>query len=101
MTANADRPITAEELVREISWRSDSISTAVTRLVTRYPGKMERIGKGVYRWNSSAEEATPEPVAEPEQPTEMIVKVLTEKPDRMLVQDLDSGLLYVMTQFEF
>ena len=108
LTMNADRPITAEELLRETSWRPDSISTAVTRAIKRYPGRMERLSKGVYRWNSVVNEAAipaqpevaPTP-PEPEQPEEMIVKILTEKPDRMLVQDLDSGMLYVMTQFEF
>lgn len=98
MTGNADRPVTAEELVRETGWRADSVYTAMSRFVERYPGRMERIGKGSYRWNSIAKEI---PAPEQEPPTEMIVKILTERPDRMLVQDLDTGLLYVMTQFEF
>lgn len=112
--SNADRPITIEEIVRETGARGDSVSTMVSRMIQRFPGRMERIGKGLYRWNSEPAEVAPEKPESMKAGSEILMSVLSVREEefvvsednkvketRYLLRDEETGDLFVMTPFEF
>lgn len=96
--ANADKPLSAEFVAKEIGLLPTSISSVLAQMVTDFPDQMERIRKGLYRWNSAGvAPKDPEPEADP---TELIVEIVGRRDGRMLVRD-DKGNLFVMQPFEF
>lgn len=98
LTQNPDRPITLDELEKELGFTRVQASGATTNLINsgRYPN-LERVQHGVYRWNSAPAAGT---TAEA---TEMLISVLTRKDDgSMLVRDTEpGGIVYVMRPLDF
>lgn len=96
--ANADRPITLEEVEKALDWPRASVNAGLVRMVKKYPDQMERIQRGVYRWSSTAVEQP----ASGTLVTEMLVTVVRRRDDgKMLVRDDNTSELYVMEPFEF
>ncbi|HEY6022091.1 MAG TPA: hypothetical protein VIY48_20155 [Candidatus Paceibacterota bacterium] len=74
---------------------TDSLSGALNALIAKYPN-MERLQRGVYRWNSVPQE---KPTSR--MPEEFLLQYVSDKEGRILVRDTDTNLLWVMTPFEF
>lgn len=55
-----DIPLTIEEVSAGVGWSAASTSSTLGRMVERYPEHMERIGRGVYRWNTAARVTMPD-----------------------------------------
>ena len=99
LQGNADRPISVEEMAREFHpMPRSSISGSASRLVELYPEHCERVRSGVYRWHSRPRQA---PQDGAEEVTEMLARVVARNDSRILVSDLESEKLYVLSEFKF
>lgn len=95
--ANADRPLTVDEVAKALDWGISSTSTTLSRMLQDYPNNMRRPRRGVYIWHSEGQ-------SEPESTrSAYMVSVIRRKDDgTMLVRDMDDETaLYVMRPFDF
>lgn len=93
LSANANRPITYSEIVDVTGVNRTSISGVINTLLTTSPGNMQRLAKGLVRWNGTAIKP---PV------TEILLRVTGRKEDgRMLAIDEESGTTYVVKEVEW
>lgn len=53
VTQHADRPLHIADVAREIGWSVNSTSSRLCRMLEEWPNRMERVRRGVYRWNST------------------------------------------------
>lgn len=97
---NADRPLTLEQIARDVGWAPASVGTCLGRMLAKYPEHMQRTSKGVYRWNSQPSDVVPAVVSSSNR-EDMLISVLSRKEGKALVRDDETGELYVLTPFEF
>lgn len=92
MRDNPDKPFSIEDVSAAIGWTRTSTTTALSRMMTTYPENMQRVSKGVYRWNSKQIEKPAD------DPTVFLFEVLTIQDNIYLCRD-DAGKLYRVTEF--
>lgn len=89
-TANADRPITLNELERTLNgYTRSQVTQAAASLTGQYAKNLERTGSGVYTWHSMEQETTV-------LGNEFIVKVIDRDGDALLVQDTETSEVFIM-----
>lgn len=122
MQQNANRPVTIDEVAREIGWSANSVSSALGRALEAYPKHLTRVTnrRGVYVWYATAgdreaalrgnapadrptHKRTPQSSTAPTLPSEdeIILKVVARKDGALLVQDVDTQSVYKLTPFKF
>jgi len=95
-----DSVLVIDTVAKAVGWSRGSCSTAMGRMIDLYPN-MERIRRGVYRWNSdlSVVDMKMETIVQPEIVDDMTIIVVASDGDVMLVKDSGSGKLYKLTPF--
>jgi DNA-binding transcriptional regulator GbsR (MarR family) len=93
MTANADKPLVASEIADALNMNVMQVSNAVTHMIPNFPN-IQRIQRGVYKWNSTVTEKPQEPE------TELIVKIVDRKADGTLLVT-DETSVYVMRKLDW
>lgn len=101
--SNADRAISLDELAREMgpAWHRASLSSATTSLSRKFPENMERKGAGLWRWNSQRHSPTTSPEPEPSKMELLLLEVKRNDSGQILMKDEDTGVLYVVKEFDF
>lgn len=96
MTANADRPVTVDELSRYLEWGSSSISASLGSYMKDYPGQLVRNHRGIYTWYST-------PKVEQNGDVEaFLLEILSKKgEDTFLTQDSETQEFYIVKRIEF
>lgn len=89
-----DVPLSIDEVAEAVGgWPTSSASSVMSRMVDDYPTSMERIRRGVYRWNSKP--ITPSA----EEPKAFLLEVLTQQDAIFLCRDSRTGKLYKLSEF--
>lgn len=96
MTANADRPVTVNELLANAPRNASrsAVCTGTVRLHEKFPDRMQRVSKGVWIWNSDgvAPEITPTKA-----PALVMVRILKMRDDgEFLAIDDETDNLYTV-----
>jgi hypothetical protein len=87
MTANADRPLTAQGIAEELDITVGQVANAVSHIKENNPGRIEKRGRAVYIWRSQAQQKPPMKRGDA-----MLVEIVRDDDDKRLILDEDGGL---------
>ena len=101
VTVNPDRPVTISEIAKETGVRYQTIPGACARIMTKFPGRLDRVGHGLYVWRSSViveQKPSKDEIAVGEL---MMVKILKIADDRLLVLGDGNNRVYTMKEIDW